>query len=178
MEYKPGIIIISTVRLSGDLTKIEQSTVNKVDREGHSYLSIFTPAHIWGVSSCRDILAWLVPRLLGAKLEGDTAEQRKAAAQTEGLAGIAKEEIQGLMQDRTASHLLEVCNGTAFCSLCDTTSHDPYLTDCNAALAATYQLYAITVISSVTCAIDCLIICRFPERARPGSHAALQETPN
>ena len=58
--------------------------------------------------ACRDILAWLVPRLLGAKPEGDTADARKAAAQDEGLSGIAKEHVQGLLQDRTSSHLLEV----------------------------------------------------------------------
>ena len=57
--------------------------------------------------ACRDILAWLVPRLLGAKPGGDTVE-RKAGAQTEGLASIAKEHVQGLLQDRTSSHLLEV----------------------------------------------------------------------
>lgn len=58
---------------------------------------------------CRDTLGWLVPRLLGAKLGAESVEDRKEAARTEGLAVITKEHVQGLMQERTSSHLLEVC---------------------------------------------------------------------
>ena len=53
-----------------------------------------------------------MPRLLGAKAQGDTAEERKSAAESEGLTGIAKEHVQGLLQDRTSSHLLEVRNSS------------------------------------------------------------------
>ena len=54
------------------------------------------------------MLAWLVPRLLGAKPQGDSSEERKAAAQEEGVMGIPREHVQGLLQDRTSSHLMEV----------------------------------------------------------------------
>ena len=56
----------------------------------------------------RDMLRWLVPRLLGVKLSGVSVEERKAAAQAGGGAGILREQLQGLMQDRTSSHLMEV----------------------------------------------------------------------
>ena len=54
-------------------------------------------------------MQWLVPRLLGAKLSGESVEERKAAAQAVGGPGIPREQLQGLMQDRTSSHLMEVC---------------------------------------------------------------------
>ena len=54
------------------------------------------------------MLRWLAPRLLGAKLPGESVEERKAAAEADSGAGIPKEQLQGLMQDRTSSHLMEV----------------------------------------------------------------------
>ena len=57
---------------------------------------------------CREMVRWLVPRLLGVKLSGESVEERKAAAQADGGAGIPREQLQGLMQDRPSSHLMEV----------------------------------------------------------------------
>ena len=57
--------------------------------------------------ACRDILAWLVPRLLGAKPQGDTVEERKAAAQSDGLSGIAKEHVQVWLH---IQHTFELCS--------------------------------------------------------------------
>ena len=57
---------------------------------------------------CRDMVQWLVPRLLGVKLSGESVKERKAAARADGGAGIPREQLQGLMQDRTSSHLMEV----------------------------------------------------------------------
>ncbi len=61
---------------------------------------------LW-VSTCREVLYWLLPRVLGAKPAADYM-QCTAAQLLETWQGLGKERVQGLMQDRTSSHLLEV----------------------------------------------------------------------
>ena len=62
--------------------------------------------------ACRDVLARLIPRLLGApeRTAGEADEGAEEGMQEEGslLAGIAPEHVHGMMQDRTSSHLMEV----------------------------------------------------------------------
>lgn len=56
----------------------------------------------------REVLEELVPRLLGAKAsqEGDAGNREEEWTPLE---GIPAEHVQGLAQDPTSSHFLEVC---------------------------------------------------------------------